>query len=156
KSFYGTNPHGDVETLTNGTGQTTSTYRYTAYGQTDTVGTTGDDKTSGANMVNPYRYNSSRFDGATNTYDMGFREYNPGLNRFLSRDLFNGALGDMALGADPWNTNRYMLGGGNPVSRVEQNGHMNREETGSGGKYGAALEICPECHIELNPVLGKD
>ena len=136
KSFYGTNPHGDVETLTDATtGTTTSTYRYTAYGQPDKVGTTGDDKITGtatddADIVNPYRFNSARFNGATGTYDMGFREYNPGLNRFLTRDMFNGALSDLSLGTDPWNANRYMFGGGNPISRVELNGHYAIEEGG--------------------------
>ncbi|TCC16724.1 DNRLRE domain-containing protein [Kribbella sindirgiensis] len=130
KSFYGTNPHGDVETLTDAsTGVTTSTYRYTAYGQPDKVGTTGDDAivdgdpAKNADIVNPYRFNSKRFNGATNTYDMGFREYNPGLNRFLSRDMYNGALSDMALGTDPWNANRYMFAGGNPITGVEGDGH---------------------------------
>ncbi|TDO52988.1 RHS repeat-associated protein [Kribbella sp. VKM Ac-2571] len=140
KSFYGTNPHGDVETLTDAsTGTTTSTYRYTAYGQADKVGTTGDDAifdndpAKNADIVNPYRFNSSRFNGATDTYDMGFREYNPGLNRFLTRDMFNGALTDLGLGTDPWNANRYMFGGGNPISRIELNGHINAAEDGASG-----------------------
>jgi RHS repeat-associated protein len=139
KMFYGTNPHGDTETLTDAsTGATTSTYRYTAYGQPDKIGTTGDDEikddaTLDADIVNPYRFNSSRYDGATGTYDMGFREYNPGLNRFLTRDMFNGALQDIALGTDPWNANRYMFGGGNPISRVELNGHINSAEDGASG-----------------------
>jgi RHS repeat-associated protein len=90
KSYYGLNPHGDVESLTDATtGQTSSTYRYTAYGTPDTKGTTGADAITGdpvkdADVVNPYRFNAKRFDGATGTYDMGFREYDPGLNRFLS------------------------------------------------------------------------
>ncbi|MFI6675253.1 DNRLRE domain-containing protein [Kribbella sp. NPDC050470] len=140
KSFYGVNPHGDVETLTDAsTGQTTSTYRYTAYGQPDTKGTTGDDEIitgdagQNADIVNPYRFNSKRFNGATGTYDMGFREYNPSLNRFLTRDMFAGALKDLALGADPWNTNRYMFGGGNPVGRIELDGHINDSLTTGGG-----------------------
>jgi RHS repeat-associated protein len=134
KMFYGANPRGDVETLTDAsTGETTSTYRYTAYGQADKVGTTGDDAikddpAQDADIVNPYRFNSKRFDGATGTYDMGFREYNPGLNRFLTRDIFNGALTDMALGTDPWNANRYMFAGGNPISRIELTGHYAIEE----------------------------
>jgi len=37
-----------------------------------------------------------------NTYDMGFRDYNPGLNRFLTRDTYNGALADLQLGTNPW------------------------------------------------------
>jgi RHS repeat-associated protein len=128
KSFYGTNPHSDVETLTDSTGQTTSTYRYTAYGQPDKIGTTGEDAITGnpnqdADIVNPYRFNSKRINGATGTYDMGFREYNPTLNRFLSRDYYDGALKDMALGSDPWNTNRYMFAAGNPITGIELDGH---------------------------------
>jgi RHS repeat-associated protein len=59
---------------------------------------------------------------------MGFREYNPGLNRFLTRDMFSGALSDLSLGTDPWNANRYMFGGGNPISRIELNGHYAIDE----------------------------
>ncbi|MGW6196975.1 golvesin C-terminal-like domain-containing protein [Kribbella sp. NPDC055110] len=149
KSYYGTNPHGDVETLTDATtGTTTSTYRYTAYGQPDKVGTTGDDKfkdiaADDADIVNPYRFNSKRFDGATNTYDMGFREYNPGLNRYLSRDYYNGALKDLALGADPWNTNRYAFAGGNPITGVELDGHCVMADEGgcdSGASYSGPIQ----------------
>jgi RHS repeat-associated protein len=135
KSFYGTNPHSDVETLTDATGQTTSTYRYTAYGQPDKIGTTGEDAITGnpnqdADIVNPYRFNSKRINGATGTYDMGFREYNPSLNRFLSRDHYDGALKDMALGSDPWNSNRYAFAGGNPVTGVELDGHCAMADDG--------------------------
>ncbi|RZT11688.1 RHS repeat-associated protein, partial [Kribbella sp. VKM Ac-2569] len=120
---------------------TTSTYRYTAYGQADKTGTTGDDAifdndpAKTADIVNPYRFNSKRFDGATGTYDMGFREYNPGLNRYLTRDMFNGALQDLALGTDPWNTNRYAFAGGNPINRIELDGHYAIDENGEPYKY---------------------
>ena len=73
KSYYGLNPHGDVESLTDAaTGQTTSTYRYTAYGSPDKVGTTGDDAITNdpakdADVVNPYRFNAKRFEGAGST-----------------------------------------------------------------------------------------
>ncbi|WP_165949444.1 RHS repeat-associated core domain-containing protein, partial [Kribbella turkmenica] len=114
---------------------TTSTYRYTAYGQPDRVGTTGDDAITGtpgqdADVVNPYRFNSKRFNGATGTYDMGFREYNPALNRFLSRDYYDGALKDLALGSDPWNTNRYAFAGGNPITGIELDGHCAMADEG--------------------------
>lgn len=130
KSYYGTNPRGDVETLEDSaTGQSTSTYRYTAYGTADKTGTTGDDAITGdpvkdADVVNPYRFGGKRYDAATGSYDMGFRDYNPGLNRFLTRDMYNGALDDMALGTDPWNTNRYAFAGGNPISKVDLDGHF--------------------------------
>ncbi|WP_166658835.1 hypothetical protein [Kribbella sp. VKM Ac-2571] len=53
-----------MTTLTDAaTGTTTSTYRYTAYGQPDKIGTTGDDEikndaAADADIVNPYRFNS--------------------------------------------------------------------------------------------------
>ena len=59
---------------------------------------------------------------------MGFRDYSPGLNRFLTRDIYNGALADLNLGIDPWNANRYAFAGGNPISRVEIDGHINESE----------------------------
>ena len=54
---------------------------------------------------------------------MGFRDYSPGLNRFLSRDNYNGALADMHLGLNPWTGNRYAFGGDNPISAIELDGH---------------------------------
>jgi hypothetical protein len=54
---------------------------------------------------------------------MGFRDYNPGLNRFLTRDNYNGALSGLNLGADPFTGNRYAFTGGNPISRIEIDGH---------------------------------
>ena len=127
--LYGYNPHGDTETLTNpATGAATATYRYTAYGNPDSKGTTGRDKTSDSDpnptdVLNPIRFNAKRIDPATGNYDMGFRNYDPGLNRFLTRDSYNGALDDLALGTDPWNTNRYAFTGGNPATMIELDGH---------------------------------
>lgn len=48
--------------------------------------------------------------------DMGFRDYDPGLNRFTTRDVYNGALADMRLRSDPYTGNRYAFTGGNPAS----------------------------------------
>jgi hypothetical protein len=88
---------------------------------------------------------------------MGFREYNPGLNRFLTRNMYAGALTDMTLGSDPWNTNRYMFGGGNPISRVEIDGDLNVEEGDGGGFTTENLEICgPDCTLDgSNPTGAK-
>ncbi|PTX47372.1 RHS repeat-associated protein [Melghirimyces profundicolus] len=72
---------------------------------------------------NVYRFNAKRWDATTGKIDMGFRDYDPGLNRFLTRDMYNGALADMNLTMDPWNMNRYAFAGGNPISMVELDGH---------------------------------
>jgi len=55
---------------------------------------------------------------------MGFRNYSAGLNQFLSRDMYNGALADMQLVTDPFTGNRYTFGAGNPISNIELDGHM--------------------------------
>ncbi|WP_351234465.1 DNRLRE domain-containing protein [Streptomyces sp. NPDC002133] len=126
--YYGYNSHTDVETLTDSTGDTKATYGYTAYGKDDTSEFTGIDKPDAADPTkeayNPYRFNAKRWDAQSGTYDMGFRDYNPGLNRFTTRDMYNGALADMGLGSDPLTGNRYAFTGGNPVSLVEIDGHI--------------------------------
>jgi RHS repeat-associated protein len=127
-SYYGYNPHSDVETLTNESGDTRATYGYTAYGRDDKESFTGIDKPDAQNPTaepyNVYRFNAKRFDSASGDYDMGFRDYDPGLNRFLSRDSYNGALADLDLGLSPWTMNRYGFAGGNPVSLIELDGHI--------------------------------
>ncbi|WP_251023002.1 DNRLRE domain-containing protein [Streptomyces sp. ISL-10] len=126
--FYGYNSHTDVETLTDSSGNTKATYGYTAYGSEDESEFTGIDKPDAneptKETYNPYRYNAKRWDAQSGTYDMGFRDYNPGLNRFTTRDMYNGALADMNLGVDPYTGNRYAFTGGNPTSFVEFDGHF--------------------------------
>ncbi|MGW5472148.1 golvesin C-terminal-like domain-containing protein [Streptomyces chartreusis] len=126
-AHYGYNSQSDVETLTTDAGDTKATYGYTAYGADDTDEFTGIDKPDPADPTkeafNPYRYNAKRWDAQSGTYDMGFRDYDPGLNRFTSRDMYNGALADMGLGTDPFTGNRYAFTGGNPTSNVELDGH---------------------------------
>lgn len=128
-AYYGYNAHTDVETLTDESGDTKATYGYTAYGSDDDDEFTGIDKPDPGNPLeeepyNAYRYNSKRWDGSSQTYDMGFRDYSPGLNRFTTRDMYNGALADMGLGADPYTGNRYAFTGGNPISGIELDGHF--------------------------------
>ncbi|MGW0121499.1 golvesin C-terminal-like domain-containing protein [Streptomyces sp. NPDC003327] len=126
--YYGYNSHTDVETLTDKNGDTKATYGYTAYGTNDTAEFTGIDKPEAGQPdkeeYNPYRFNAKRWDAQSGTYDMGFRDYSPGLNRFTTRDMYNGALADMSLGADPYTSNRYAFTGGNPTSLVELDGHF--------------------------------
>ena len=126
-AFYGYSPHTDVEQLTDDTGNTKATYGYTAYGSNDDTHFTGIDKPDPQDPTkqpyNAYRFNAKRWDQSSGSYDMGFRDYSPGLNRFLSRDSYNGALADMRLGVNPWTGNRYAFAGGNPISGVEIDGH---------------------------------
>ncbi|MFC5833981.1 DNRLRE domain-containing protein [Nonomuraea insulae] len=130
-SYYGYNPHSDVEQITSDSGDTRATYGYTAYGKNDDKLFTGVDKPDPVDPTakeeyNPYRYNAKRWDNSSGMYDMGFRDYNPGLNRFLNLDSYDGALDDLALGLDPWTANRYAFAGGNPINGVELDGHEPR------------------------------
>ena len=132
--FYGYNSHTDVETVTDDSGQTKATYGYTAYGSNDTTEFTGIDKPDAQDPTkqpyNAYRFNAKRWDATSGTYDMGFRNYDPGLNTFTTRDMYNGALADMNLTTNPLTGNRYAFGGGNPTSNVELDGHMLCAEQG--------------------------
>ncbi|MFI2366724.1 RHS repeat-associated core domain-containing protein [Promicromonospora sp. NPDC019610] len=128
-AYYGYNAHTDVETLTDDAGDAVATYGYSAYGNADEAEYTGFDKPEAgapedAEPYNAYRYNSKRWDAASGTYDMGFRDYAPGLNRFTTRDMYNGALSDMGLGTSPYTSNRYAFGAGNPISMIEIDGHL--------------------------------
>ncbi|MFE2598949.1 DNRLRE domain-containing protein [Streptomyces sp. NPDC059396] len=127
-SQYTYHPRGDVEAITKEDGNTRATYGYTAYGSDDKQQFSGADKPDAAQpekeTYNAFRFNAARWDGASGTYDMGFRTYDPGLNRFLSRDMYGGALADMSLATDPFTGNRYSFAGGNPITFVELDGHL--------------------------------
>jgi RHS repeat-associated protein len=130
-AYYGYNSHTDVETLTDEAGNAVATYGYTAYGNADESEYTGIDKPEAGGPedtepYNAYRYNSKRWDAGSGTYDMGFRDYAPGLNRFTTRDMYNGALADMGLGTNSYTGNRYAFGAGNPISMLEIDGHEPR------------------------------
>ncbi|WP_433729783.1 DNRLRE domain-containing protein [Actinoplanes sp. CA-051413] len=142
-SYQTYNPHTDVEQITDEQGDSRATYGYTAYGSNDDAQFTGVDKPDAANPEDPakepynaYRFNGKRFDQSTGSYDMGFRDYDPGLNRFLTQDNYNGALADMNLTTDPFTNNRYAFGGGNPISQVELDGHLSLGDIGH-----AALDV---------------
>ncbi|MDQ4109641.1 MAG: RHS repeat-associated core domain-containing protein [Actinomycetota bacterium] len=90
--------------------------------------------------VNPYRFSGKRIHGGTGTYDIGFRDYDPGINRFLTRDFYQGALKDLALGTDPWSTNRYTYAGGNPIGMVDLDGHK---------AIGVDGEECSDCDARV-------
>ncbi|MGH3320079.1 MAG: RHS repeat-associated core domain-containing protein [Streptosporangiaceae bacterium] len=145
-SFFGYSPHADVETLTDTAGDTRGTYGYTAYGQPDTTLFTGVDKPDpnnpDAKPYNVYRFDHKRLDPGTGSYDMGFRDYSPQLGRYRTRDLYAGALADLRLTTDPWTSNRYALAGGNPVTRIELDGHVFSPATGAPG-VGCQTLACP-------------
>ncbi|NGO78156.1 DNRLRE domain-containing protein [Streptomyces sp. YC504] len=151
-SQYVTSPRGDIEAITKEDGNTRATYGYTAYGKDDDAQMTGADAPGEGGEekedYNSFRFNSSRWDSESGTYDMGFRNYDPGLNRFLTRDSYSGALDDMSLATDPFTGNRYAFAGGNPISFVELDGHLFGMSLSDIGH--AALDV-----VGLIPVVGE-
>jgi RHS repeat-associated protein len=129
RSHYTYNPKGDVEAITkHEDGTTRATYGYSAYGSNDETRFTGIDKPDPSDPErdphNNYRFQGHRLDEDSDTYDMGFRNYDPGLNRFLTRDLYTGALNDLTLATDPFTGSRYGFAGGNPITNIELDGHI--------------------------------
>ncbi|WP_228039807.1 golvesin C-terminal-like domain-containing protein [Streptomyces chromofuscus] len=147
-------PKGDVEAITKTDGTTRATYGYTAYGSDDDKQFTGADKPDAQNpdkeAYNEYRFNAQRYDDGSGTYDMGFRNYSPGLNRFLTRDMYGGALDDMSLATDPYTGNRYAFAGGNPISFVELDGHLFGLDVSLSDVGHAALDVAG-----MVPVIGE-
>jgi RHS repeat-associated protein len=127
---YAYNARGDVEAITDASGNTRATYGYTAYGEDDAPMFTGvdkpdpNDKFRTKRPVNVYRFNAQRWDQPSGSYDMGFRDYSPTASRFLTPDFYTSALADFQLGATPDTANRFLFAAGNPVSNFEVDGHF--------------------------------
>ena len=88
---------------------------------------------------------------------MGFRDYSPVLNRFLTLDSYNGALNDLTLSTSPWTSNRYSLAGGNPITGIEVDGHQ--AESGGGGSittYPGWEDVAPQVGQDTSGSSGGD
>jgi RHS repeat-associated protein len=129
-STYGYDVHGSVSQLVDASGNTQASYAYKPYGQTDTGLTQGD--TDPLNPLNSFRYSAKRLDTGSGTVDMGARRFGPDTSRFLTPDLFFGALSNLSLSMDPLTQNRFGLAGGNPISFKEWDGHLALAD-GNGG-----------------------
>jgi len=93
-------------------------YAYDPYGELENAR-----EVAGQAKENPFRFEGFYHHEAIKTYDMQARQYRPDLGRFLTQDRFESASGDFELQSDPLTQNRYAFAGGNPVSRVEWDGH---------------------------------
>jgi RHS repeat-associated protein len=105
-------------------------YAYDPYGESQGAA----NPTGSAAGHNPFRFEGFYHDAETKTYDMQARQYRPDIGRFLSQDRYESSTGDLSLQSDPLTQNRYAFAGGNPVSRVEWDGHRHR--TGRIGSNG--------------------
>ena len=77
----------------------------------------------------PFRFQGFYYDSGIKTYDMQARAYRPDIGRFLTSDRYESSAGDFNLQSDPLTQNRYAFAGGNPVNRVEWDGHGDHRPT---------------------------
>ena len=115
KSWYLYDGHGSVRMLANGTGQTTDTWTYDAWGETTSrTGVTEND----------YLYAGERFDQTTELYQLRARYLDPKTGTFLSLDPYQGNR------HDPASLHKYMYANANPVNNVDPTGMWTLGELG--------------------------
>jgi RHS repeat-associated protein len=137
---YGYDVHGSVSQLVDPNGNTTASYGYAPYGQTDTTLSQGEN-TDQTNPINPFRYSAKRTDTGSGSLDMGVRRFGPSTAHFLTPDFFYGSLANLSLSTDPLTDNRYDLAGGNPISFAEWDGHMALQDGyGAAATYPTAID----------------
>jgi RHS repeat-associated protein len=122
---YGKDANGSVQGLEDkdGTIKPGNQYLYDPYGKIENEAEIAE-KGNEATKDNPFRFESFYFDSGVKQYDMRARNYRPEIGRFTSQDRFESASKDFNLQADPLTQNRYAFAGGNPVNRVEFDGHF--------------------------------
>ena len=100
-------PHGDTTMIMDSSGNPFFTARYDAFGNA----------ISGAGLYYGYTGKYERYtDLSTGTTQMGVREYDPSLGRFISQDPLKGTP------TDPQQRNRYSYVGNDPLTRYDLSG----------------------------------
>ena len=152
--FYQTNSHGDVVTLTDSSGQVVNTYTYDPWGKVTQESET---------VENPIRYSGYLYDSETGMYYLMARYYDPGIGRFLTRDMLDISLMKKR---SPLNFNRYAYCNDNPVSSVDKDGldalNDKNRELQEAKEYAeehpddpAAQDRVRALRKELNPLMRK-
>jgi RHS repeat-associated protein len=117
---YSTDAAGSVEGLEDANGEIIGQrYSYDPYGSQ----LSAESGLDGEAQANPFRFQGHYYDPGQQTYDMRARAYLPEVGRFLQEDHYEQAGGDQLLEADPLTQDRYAFLGGNPVNRIEFDGH---------------------------------
>jgi RHS repeat-associated protein len=126
---YAKDVQGSVEGLEKDDGRLPkrNRYSYDPYGEMeceDLSEDCEDQLETDALRENPFRFQGFYYDAGIKTYDMQARDYRPEIGRFLNEDRYEEAGAELALQSDPLTQNRYSFAGGNPVSRIEFDGHI--------------------------------
>ena len=111
--FYHQGNDNSVLGLTNANGKLVEGYAYTGFGEHWRIAPNGSSALGGASSVgNRFLYQGALLDGASGTYWMRAREYDPRFGRFMSRDPLGMTGG----------SNLYGFVGGNPLAYTDSFG----------------------------------
>jgi RHS repeat-associated protein len=102
-------------TPTTGHGAITDRYAYTAFGESDPAGTSGN--TSGA-TDNNYRYTGEQLDPNLGFYYLRARYMDPRVGRFLGMDAWGGS------DVDAVTLHKYLYANANPVMGIDPSGNL--------------------------------
>ena len=108
KKYYMFNGHGDVTSLTDGSGNVIKSYDYDAF---------GNEKNPDVNDTNVFRYCGEYFDKETGTIYLRARYYDPEMGRFINEDSYEGQV------TDPLSLNLYTYCGNDPINNVDPSGN---------------------------------
>jgi RHS repeat-associated protein len=126
ESFLTDDPKGDVATVVGSSGGDPSCQiSYDPYG-TVVFGLTTSNPCETGSTFDDLLYQNSRMDSSSQTYQLGYRTYDPSKNSFLEPDHFQeGSSGeDLFLQTDPLTENAYTFVDGDPVNQFDPSGHM--------------------------------
>jgi RHS repeat-associated protein len=119
--YYHADGLGNVTALLNVNNQLSATYNYDPYGNLlSSSGPMAD--------LNPYRFSSKEFHGASGTYAYGYRHYDPNLQRWLNRDPMGAAGG----------INAYGFAGNRPLAAIDPFGLCDVETAAAAAVAGTA------------------
>jgi len=112
-SVYHYDGLGSTRLLSNLSGAVTDRYTYTAFGESDTAGTSGNNSGS---TDNNYLYTGEQRDPNLGFYYLRARYMDPGAGRFVSQDSW------MGNSSDPLSLHKYGYANFNPVMGVDPSG----------------------------------
>ena len=102
--YYSMNAHGDVDMLSDASGNVIKTYEYDAFGV---------ERNRDEADANPFRYAGEYYDGETDSIYLRARYYMPSMGRFTTEDPIRDGL------------NWYSYCSGNPVMFIDPSGYLN-------------------------------
>ncbi|MDP9440901.1 MAG: pre-toxin TG domain-containing protein [Actinomycetota bacterium] len=111
--------NGNVATQVDDTGTVTEQAAYDPYGKKDKGGSS---KPEGQASNSSLGFQGALTDPTTGSVILGARQYDPGVGRFLTPDVFVASALDVSLGTDDLTGNRYLFAAANPVAFYED-GH---------------------------------